>query len=734
MSFSLINGKIVQQGTDTSLSGIESIPGVSVLIPADVRYRKVYTVTDIPLDIQGSLTIDALKERIIIAAASTPSDPFVNVTGSLTFKNEVTDGQNISYLGMPEVLTLSGPGSSSVVGIKVTSGGAIAGNGVRIHANYKTVFDGDVILNNVQITSEPATTIEFNKSNASLNNVSVLGGNIVLADGITAEGLSCGGQVSLAEADLYEGRTANIKFNGPASSSGVSLTNNAAVNTATIELTPGVSEDNKTVVQWYSSLNLSLVSPSDMSSAIVFCQDDDSGYRVDYRTLVPAWNSDNNFDFTSTRFYMWSADASGALNTPFHTYLNSDRFRLLTRVDGALNGDSSLLSLDSRFGLNKLADIFVKGYGLVPSRRLVDLTRPTTASMEVDIDQKASLSVAQVEALQEVSNTDELYCAVVRWGSLPIQLNLSTPTKDAYPVKTVDLALDFGELHLYFDPNASELVEYSSQTGTLIIRSSGLSVGPSGYNKVKTAGSVSGLVPIEGVAISSGGGSGGVLTLKGLSDCLVTIVDSTGQVEASGTHGSGVFQYIPRVAPPSEWFAIIKKEGFHPEIISFDPTLRLTDTIELMRIKNLDDSASYGATDSPDISVVFDLGGDCRIQIGGVVTAQEVFDKCQRLYATTLGSSWLAEGNEEVVLVKVPTGDYLYLPEHTKLYGTTSTAAIKGAVSSNTLVIDPSSPFPIDLQAPEVSPSLADITAYIDTYSIKVQDIKNNASLIPALL
>ncbi|MFA9289604.1 MAG: hypothetical protein ACEQSF_00045 [Solirubrobacteraceae bacterium] len=68
-TFTLAGGVITQSGTDTSLSGLNGIAGVSVQTITGVYSIKIYTLSNVKLKVTGTLTMNS-TEKLIFTAQS----------------------------------------------------------------------------------------------------------------------------------------------------------------------------------------------------------------------------------------------------------------------------------------------------------------------------------------------------------------------------------------------------------------------------------------------------------------------------------------------------------------------------------------------------------------------------------------------------------------------------------------------------------------------------------------
>ena len=90
-TFSLTGSTITQTGTDTNLSNLASISGVSLMqvgLGTDAEYT-IYNIGNRNLIIDGELTIDASKEMLIVESLS----PRISSDRLIAFQSEIQELQ-----------------------------------------------------------------------------------------------------------------------------------------------------------------------------------------------------------------------------------------------------------------------------------------------------------------------------------------------------------------------------------------------------------------------------------------------------------------------------------------------------------------------------------------------------------------------------------------------------------------------------------------------------------------
>ena len=148
MSFSYSAGVITQTGTDTNLSGLNGISGVTINVSGQsTATYKIYTLdSSTRLIIDGTLTIDPEIEQLVIAKKPPTSTTDITypctVNGSLILGKQKTGNNNTSYssgvtlnfTGLGDVwwrdksLSISSGGSFTMYGSTIRTGGSLLFN------------------------------------------------------------------------------------------------------------------------------------------------------------------------------------------------------------------------------------------------------------------------------------------------------------------------------------------------------------------------------------------------------------------------------------------------------------------------------------------------------------------------------------------------------------------------------------------------------------------------------
>lgn len=134
MSFSLSGSTVTQTGTDTDLSDLSSVAGVTTFVAGNVTH---YTMPH-KLEVQGSLSIDHNSEMLITSNNNSNTVDILN-NGTLTLGvSEVSSfgtGGNVYGIGTSLIIGKNGPGCCNNGPLTVRSGGTLNINNSIINLN-----------------------------------------------------------------------------------------------------------------------------------------------------------------------------------------------------------------------------------------------------------------------------------------------------------------------------------------------------------------------------------------------------------------------------------------------------------------------------------------------------------------------------------------------------------------------------------------------------------------------
>jgi hypothetical protein len=215
---------ITQTGTDTSLSGLTGVPGVTV---SPSTSSILYTITSATLVVSGSLIYNRLLNRLrFLNSASiltgSTSLPAMRITG--TFNNSVSQSINGYSFKSPSyaILFESNPTSNSG-----------AGNFIGTTSTSTSVFEGNIEFNLSTGTSPQTFVLEGNTTlqNGSLINVTVSGFNVQFTTTAVASTLTVNNYNSYGCGMRVLGNTTNINnYLSVGAAGAINQASSAAVN------------------------------------------------------------------------------------------------------------------------------------------------------------------------------------------------------------------------------------------------------------------------------------------------------------------------------------------------------------------------------------------------------------------------------------------------------------------------------------------------------------------------
>jgi hypothetical protein len=215
---------ITQTGTDTSLSTLTGVPGVTVS-PSTISI--IYTITSATLVVSGSLIYDRLLNRLrFLNSASilkgSTSLPAMRITG--TFNNSVSQSINGYSFNSPSYALLfeSNP--------TVNSG---AGNFIGTTSTSTSVFEGNIEFNLATGTSPQTFVLEGNTTlqNGSIINARVAGFNVQFTTTAVASTLTVNNYNSYGCGMRVLGNTTNINnYLSVGAAGAINQASSAAVN------------------------------------------------------------------------------------------------------------------------------------------------------------------------------------------------------------------------------------------------------------------------------------------------------------------------------------------------------------------------------------------------------------------------------------------------------------------------------------------------------------------------
>lgn len=160
------------------------------------------------------------------------------------------------------------------------------------------------------------------------------------------------------------------------------------------------------------------------------------------------------------------------------------------------------------------------------------------------------------------------------------------------------------------------------------------------------------------------------LTIIDLTSTNVQVLDNNGDVYDRQVNVTGTYDLDLPTGATGTWQYCINREGYEPELASFDAN---GDDVsvggDLTQKLQPDGVAMYQGTSSALLSVVPSSDGSrMNIRIGnGTVTAQQAFDEVEDALVTQDGMSYLMNGGGQVTLASLPTGIFFFMETNVRL-------------------------------------------------------------------
>lgn len=419
MSFAYSAGVITQTGTDTNLSGLSGLTGVTTIGDTE---KTIYVLTDIVLDIDGTLNLDPELEGIYIedTTSSSVSRFNINSTGTLNVNGLIT---SIYPAGKPSKGTwlTSNRRNNNVIarfdGVLNWRGGVVClYPQITVGSSATILYDNAILdghhVNRYQLETSNVTfdgPFEILGFRTSLTLPSVTLNDYVAqtSRGIDPAYTSGGFGVDATVNNYTTGGNSNdsqiryfswVKINDT-TSGGQSLIDPFVPN-AVNSNNGGVCEVRSTV-----GFQCNNIAGNPVQGVKIQIQDYNNGSRQDVNSKFSAkWGS--NFDFTSDRTYTWTTDVSG---------VGSNQL-VLTRVDtlpttDAINDYYTDYRDKDGDGSDRF-DVFYASYGYILGSATIVLRGVggnTFSFSQVD-DLNISESVkATVDAYTELETPEKFY-------------------------------------------------------------------------------------------------------------------------------------------------------------------------------------------------------------------------------------------------------------------------------------------------------------------------------------
>lgn len=590
------NARITQSGTDTSLAGLGSVPGVTRTVRGTGNAAKsIYDLNALCLNITGTLTHDPDVECIIGTAVANPGFNLINTTlsnllvtvssgGVYNFGKTSTVNGVVRYstgLGIASTGVSADPFSTAWLEVK--SGGTFNWRGGLIEkAACEYIRSGaTVAVLNGSLYNKGASDLQFrvegvDAAAAALISIAglTLGGitnacrmwtafgyaSISLVPNFTNYQFNAAGSLAQSDAAVFT----NFRNASNAAAADIIFNSNAAANMyrtvfvgyeRQLVAAQQVVGNSGGIVAARRDIRVTAQNAAKVAvqGATVYAKEIDNGLRTTINTI----------DTTATVTTVGSTNASG-------------QFSLSPTVENIWCAfGTSTIRRDYRYNTDQSLDISVLAYGFQywqASESYVG-TGTLDATYALIADANVTLSETAAGALTSISTFDDLYDAAKYWKTRPVAAQLEYPTISTQPVNSNGTILDLGSRNLVVDAGAAAAFAIDTATNTITIKASVLTAGAK-FKSLTTTGTVT---FANGAAINApytgSAGTNTVLTVtSNQAGARLRLTDNTGTERFNGViSGTSQTLYFPP-GSTGTWNGAVELYGYGRQAFSVNVT------------------------------------------------------------------------------------------------------------------------------------------------------------------
>jgi hypothetical protein len=495
-NFTLVGTTIRQTGTDTNLSGLAGIAGVNTLQKgSDGAAYTIYDIGNLQLVVEGTLTIDASKEMLLIG----PTAPrnIITVNGILNINDfETLNGftiyrqrtairttydnndccNNFSLEVIDSgTLNMQGGGIEASSSIQFTANSNINIKDGRIellsntpHPDYQIrQYSNNLIANGLQLNKYAltmiGTPIQFDNYIPTIAdegiNFSVNSSDIEYV----FRNYSGGGRGNRLDLGLWRNKKGKVinsldGTNVIIQEHKVGDGNSTGTWQITKEIAPKIVDENANPIQ----------------NTKMFIRDTNNGNRT----------NGNGYNFTDDRTYFQTSNAFGLMPTT----------EVLTGAVNHLSASGSV-QFDRRSknnNSNDEFDILFYHYNKVLSKSTQKLKGNGVLTFDWTMFTDNNITETNptvVAAYSSIENLGQLYDYAKYWKQLN-QTNIEIPSVDKLLIVNESSLLDLGDYNLIVDANATSVFSVDTSTKTITIKSNTI-LTTSKYIGIKTTATIS---------------------------------------------------------------------------------------------------------------------------------------------------------------------------------------------------------------------------------------------------
>ena len=436
-NYTLNGTTITQTGTDTNLSGLADISGVTTTVLGGVTY---YNIGTRRLYFSGTQTISGRTERVITNHSVGSGNAAFRVTGTLTINDFETRNGETTYF--EDVVLLSDYNNSFCCnnwGFEVTSTGTLIMNGGRIRSDSSISLRQGSRLEIIQggfITDHGVSAIQlrffcddYDIDGFFIKNYNLIIGTVPLvastfsginlfSGNIQASGtLDAGNEVFFIEPQ-FAGQSATDEDYSLSDRNFLSARNSLSGSDLNIQ---GSINNARSAGLFRAYKELKAIVEDPLGTAIedvkIYIRDTDNGQRRDW-TASNSEDDNTNIDFTSDRTYFEVTDSSGETSTIDVLLM------VVARPTGSV-GDAVNTGLNVRDFRGKTGvagedkfDVYFHSYNHLLAERELDLSGGQELEItQVLLDDRdiTESNSATVAAYTSIDNLDQLYDYAICW-------------------------------------------------------------------------------------------------------------------------------------------------------------------------------------------------------------------------------------------------------------------------------------------------------------------------------
>lgn len=508
-AFNLSGSTITQTGTDTDLSGLSAIAGVTTLaIGSGVDGRTIYSIGDRNLVIQGDLDINPELEAVFTNTNSPRSVVDLQNGATLTINGEVIENGVTRYSEQLFLWTPYQNGSCcNNYGLRVRNGGTLNWTGGAMRIGSSLSFDPGSTIN-----TEGATLYQDKNSDNQLrqstnnwtSNSFRFNGNDITFIAIPAqfnnyEPLGARGALG------FSGSTPNIDFplsgyssNGSSDSdirhwqgSRPILTNSQ--NGTDLKVVPHISGNGSSyavaIVRQEVQVNTLDINANPIEDVQVYLRDTDNGNREVYN------REGYTVDATNDIVYQQTTNVSG--DTAIFEVTTGFNIVNTGSAAGVNTGDYAWDYRGKNNDSSDLFDIHLWSYEHRYAAREVELKGVDTKEVTTNLLPDSNISESDkttVDAYTSIDTLDQLYDRGKSWKI--DNVGLEYPAIDGQLMIGNGASLDLGNRNLVIDAGAAQAFDVDTGTDTITINSALL-----GEGDIFTSFTTTGLVTYQNAAV-----------------------------------------------------------------------------------------------------------------------------------------------------------------------------------------------------------------------------------------